>query len=316
MNVKSISLKFALAALMLLLAAIFISAGGGVINSSAATVVRGIELSFREPDSTKEVDFAPTIVEGTGFYIGNGSTTYETINYRVGEDITFYNGVAWYNVTKDKFMTASDKFEKNCDYKLYVRLKAKSGYYFEPNYTYCLIYGSTYSGQFGDFIDSGSTTLIYEVDVEYFEYERYDLYVGNTRVGANNASDITGNGMFSYDKSTSTLHIKEGTYNAGDYDAITFIDGWARTISVDGNATIMTNKSGIVSEGGVKITGKNLLSITAGKTGISGFSITIRNANLSVNAACPIREAYSESDDYDTSQDPKDRVRARCISRY
>jgi hypothetical protein len=116
----------------------------------------------------------------------------------------------------------------------------------------------------------------------------YDLYVRGTHVNNNNASDILGNGVASYDASTKTLTISgditatgSGLESGGIISNINNL-----TILVSATSTITASEVGLYLSESATITGTSLLTVNCtNDVAIGAFetSISIKNANLSLN---------------------------------
>lgn len=114
----------------------------------------------------------------------------------------------------------------------------------------------------------------------------YDLYVVGIHVNSNNASNILGDGVASYDASTKTLTI------GGDITA-TGLGGYGigidshysdLTVQVSEPTTITSTEEGMLFWGATTITGSALLTIRSANDaaiyGLSAADITIKDANL------------------------------------
>ncbi len=303
---RSFSIKLAAAALLML---VFLFAAGGM-KASAATAITRAEISIDAPENGKTVDFTPTITEGTGFNVS--TTASEAFNYYdYDTDRTFKhtlrNGVGWYNISDKKAETKTSKYASNHEYSLMIKLVAKSGYYFDSQSFYASINGKTTGATYADSNSSGFQTVYLELGFEYFDYDLYDIYFRGgssdpVRVTGGNASDILGDGMFSYDAKTSTLNINSGTYDAQGGEGILFrMTGI--TISVNGNATITNCTDAIAFDYNATITGKGKLTIKDCKwCGImTNGSLTIKNTSLDITSGSESIMGDVHEDHYGTT---------------
>ena len=130
----------------------------------------------------------------------------------------------------------------------------------------------------------------------------YDLYICGTQVTSTNASDVLGDGVFSYNAATQTLTVSGDctTYNAGniiDSD----IDGLVINVATDSKLwfTDEGEKSLRVMSlyGNTTIKGNGELSISAMYYGYGIYtnsSLTIEDS-LTAAALCPLPEKYKSS---------------------
>ncbi|MBR4622663.1 MAG: hypothetical protein IKO44_04690 [Ruminococcus sp.] len=305
MNIKSFSIKLAAAALLML---VCLFAAGGM-KASAATAITRAEISIDAPENGKTVDFTPTITEGTGFNVSTTAT--ESRNYYdYDTDRTFSHvlrsGVGWYNVTDKKAEAKTGKYASNHEYSLMIKLVAKSGYYFDAQSFCASINGKTAGATYTDSNSSGFQTVYLELGFEYFDYDLYDIYLRSAddtvRVTGGNASDILGDGMFSYDAKTRTLNINSGTYDAQGGEGI-LIRMTGVTISVNGNATITNCLDAIVFDYNATITGKGKLTIKdCNWCGImTNGSLTIKNTSLDITSGAESIMGDVHEDHYDAT---------------
>ncbi len=112
---------------------------------------------------------------------------------------------------------------------------------------------------------------------------KYDLYVAGTQVTSINASDILGNGVASYNVSTTTLTIG-GTISATGAD----LEGYGissnlegLTVQVKAPTTITASISGIYFSKNATISGASLLTIN----GLNGYAITAYKADVTIKDA-------------------------------
>ena len=111
---------------------------------------------------------------------------------------------------------------------------------------------------------------------------RYDLYIAGVQVAGVNASDVLGDGIFSYDPGSNTLTVK-GDYGYDDNCLIiSNIDGL--TVRIKEDSELDAPKGVIASGKDITITGPGELTMTSEEGSCifasNGASVTIDNASL------------------------------------
>lgn len=128
-----------------------------------------------------------------------------------------------------------------------------------------------------------------------FAVEKYDLYIGSTRITSENAGDVLGDGTISYDPDTCTLTLNNAKLSTG---ILTYgNESKVLTIHVIGNCEInKASGNGISLQGNstagpvyhrdsLKITGDGTLKINA-MVGISAYDdVSVENANIEINTS-------------------------------
>ena len=127
--------------------------------------------------------------------------------------------------------------------------------------------------------ESDGTTLAKRVTI--VPAVKYDLWIAGTQVSDVNASDVLGNGIFSYDHANRKLTVKGSySYNSGDLInsklSLTVTANTASTLTASGNC--------IYSTGTVTILGGSALSLKGGYTCICGANVTIKNATVTADS--------------------------------
>ena len=300
MVTRSFSIKLAAAALLML---VCLFAAGGM-KASAATEITSADISIDAPEDGKTMDFTATITEGTGFKISPTATeNYSYFEYSLGRTNKYvlYNGVGWYNNSENKAETKTSKHVINHDYCLIIKLVANDGYYFNTGHFRGKINGKDTMRIYPPDKDSNGYRSVYlKTDYEFYNCDLYDLYFRDksesVRVNGLNASDILGDGMFSYDAKTKTLNINSGTFDGHSFDGIrsNIPD---LTINVNGDATFTNLGIGFKLLEDATITGKGKLTINNTKSiGIAtNASLAIKNTSLDISTnALPIAGDYYE----------------------
>ena len=129
----------------------------------------------------------------------------------------------------------------------------------------------------------------------------YGIIIGETRVTSDNASNILGNGQFSYNASTKTLTVTNANLNnqgsLGSGIRNDDVDGFI--IRLVGTSTLTTRMNGISSDKNFSITGTGTLNVTAGSRGIitygqnTAVTCTINGPTLNITASnYPFEDYY------------------------
>lgn len=117
----------------------------------------------------------------------------------------------------------------------------------------------------------------------------YPLWIDGTRVSAGNASDILGDGAFSYDAYTNVLTVRDGFLsNSSTVDLINNqIPGLTLFVAADAEL-ISINRNAITTSRDMTVTGPGALRLGSAKnSGIvvrSGATLTLDRARIEVNA--------------------------------
>ena len=112
----------------------------------------------------------------------------------------------------------------------------------------------------------------------------YSIFVNEQSVTQGNCDDILGDGLFSYDPETMTLHVK-GSYET-TRDHVIRNRTFGVTISVDADAELKSGDAAILLETATTLTGSHQLSLLSEKKGIevtTSSSLLIEDANLYVS---------------------------------
>ena len=112
----------------------------------------------------------------------------------------------------------------------------------------------------------------------------YSIFVNEQSVTQGNCDDILGDGQFSYDPETMTLHVK-GSYET-TRDHVIRNRTYGVTISVDADAELKSGDAAILLETATTLTGSHQLSLLSEKKGIeltTSSSLLIEDANLYVS---------------------------------
>ena len=112
----------------------------------------------------------------------------------------------------------------------------------------------------------------------------YSIFVNEQSVTQGNCDDILGDGQFSYDPETMTLHVK-GSYET-TRDHVIRNRTFGVTISVDADAELKSGDAAILLETATTLTGSHQLSLLSEKKGIeltTSSSLLIEDANLYVS---------------------------------
>ena len=115
--------------------------------------------------------------------------------------------------------------------------------------------------------------------------ETYDLTICGTQVTSANASDILGDGVFSYDAETKTLTVS-GDCTYTDQIVSSKIEGLVINVASNSELNVTTNqKDAIVVDSNATITGNGKLTLNSETGGGISFykPITIEDINIEIN---------------------------------
>ena len=145
----------------------------------------------------------------------------------------------------------------------------------------------------GNIYESDGSTL---AGIAKIGFEEYGLAVAGTEVNNSNASDVLGNGVFSYDPDTKTLYVK-GSYtdtaNKARLISNTGVDGL--TVNIAANKTLTANYSVIYCEKNTKITGGKNVTLTSSSSNPAvyakgdGVTLTVEDADLTVSGSIGVK---------------------------
>lgn len=120
----------------------------------------------------------------------------------------------------------------------------------------------------------------------------YGLRVGSIEVNSQNKSNVLGNGRVSYDPSTQTLYMKNGTNISESYDdgyqSYGIFSNHALNINVTGNCSVQAHSDyGVFSNGALTISGSGRLTVNNAMNGVYAG-----NGDLTFNALANVSASY------------------------
>lgn len=141
----------------------------------------------------------------------------------------------------------------------------------------------------GAFFSPGKGTLITDalsivrgrVEIDSREYL---FTIGETRVTTDNATDILGDGQFSYDISTKTLTLTNANLenlDGSQGSGISYFETYGLNIIIEGACNIATRTEAILSESDVKIIGNGILKATSSQYAPLSFAGKCKNCYIS-----------------------------------
>ncbi len=302
--IKSIAVSIATALLLVLTISVIVpffsnnvNAAGEVIEvqnvtdlkkALGASTSKGKTVRIKNimyPDSTITISTSLTLdLNYTELRFGQGKNL--IINTEDENDVVTIIGQGRIQTNNDSYAINVEKgkliFDTGC-----VQNTDPNGYCINSSSNIMILNGAFISAH-----EMGKDIVIPYAVVEGFNnyntygYEIYSscLKIGGKDVTKDNCNDILGNGVFSYDLWTKTLHIK-GNYDAGIGTQLISSKVEGLTISIDEQSSA----TGVITlNGDTTITGGNRLSLSNGSYGntieIMDAVLTVKDASLMIDS--------------------------------